>query len=167
MGEHKQLQEESSHHAAKYAQYKLQYKQAFEELCRVTADLERIRSHLGTVAPEEVQGIKEERESLAEVNGLRDSNQVLGAENASREHLAAELARRESESATVHAERKVLEQELRQRHDELNSIRAERESLSKQLKQRGDELAAAGAEHDRLSIQLREALSEVDQSRRC
>jgi chromosome segregation ATPase/ribosomal protein L37AE/L43A len=166
LGEHKQLQEESSHHAAKYAHYKLQYKQAFEELGRVTADLDRIRGHLGTVAPEDIQGIKEERESLrAEVNGLRDSNRVLSAENAARAHVAAELERRESESATVRAEREALEQQLRQRHDELNSIRAERESLSQQLKQRGDELAAAGAEHDRLSIQLREVLSEVDQSR--
>jgi chromosome segregation ATPase len=144
----------------------LKYEQVERELRRVTTDLDRIRAHLGTVAPEDVRDLAEERESLrAEANRLSDANEVLRSEISTQKHLAAELERRESDLTTLRDDCHRLGQQLKQRDDELNAVRAERESLGQQLKQSHDDIAAARVEHGLLRTQLQDALNEVDQSR--
>ena len=63
--EQKRLQTESSEHAARHGHYKLKCTQLEERLNRVTSELDTLRTLPRTVPPEEVQGIKDEQESLA------------------------------------------------------------------------------------------------------
>jgi chromosome segregation ATPase len=164
--EQKRLQTERTQHAASHGHYKLKCTQVEERLNQVTSELDTIRTLLGTVAPEEVQGIKDERESLrAELNVLREANHALNDEKSPREHLASDLERRESEIETGRVERDSLAERLKQREDELVAIRAECESHKQRFRQRDSELATLRAEHRSLGTQLQEALNEADQSR--
>jgi predicted Zn finger-like uncharacterized protein len=122
--EHRQLQEADSRHAAGHARYKLKYKQVGEELSRVTSDLDSIRAHLGTIAPGDVSRLVEEGESLrAEVNHLSDANHVLLAERSAREHLAAELERRESDLDAARAEHRLVCIHLQDALSEVDQVR--------------------------------------------
>jgi chromosome segregation ATPase len=143
--EHDQLRTEHDRHSAAHAHYKARYEQVSEELRRVTADLDGIRAHLGTVAPQDVQTVATERELLrSQIKRLSDVNQELFAERSAREQLAPEWERRESDFAAACAERDLFAQQLKQRDDDLDTARAE---------------------NGRLRIQLQGALNELDQSR--
>jgi predicted Zn finger-like uncharacterized protein len=157
---HTQLQEEDSRHAAGHARYKLKYKQVGEELSRAMTELDRIRAQLGTIAPEDVCNLVEERESLrAEVNRLSDANHLLCAERSAREHLAAELERRESELAAARAKHGLLSNHLQ---DALNEVDQVRTTL-------GERVDLMRNENDQLRAELeslREALDRADATHR-
>jgi DNA-directed RNA polymerase subunit M/transcription elongation factor TFIIS len=116
-----------------------------ENLQRVTTELETIRAALGTVAPEEVGSLANERQSLsAEVHRLRDEIHVSLATQSERDQLVAERQRWVSELDLAHAERDML---------------------IKQLRERDDRLEEARADHDRLHVERQTAMTEVDHLR--
>jgi len=105
--------------------------QLAEDLGRVTAELETIRTGLGTISPQEVRPLAEERESLrAAVECLRDEIDALRAEESTRAQMAAELEQRNGELATARAERDLLAREVEERDEHLNDARAELDRLA-------------------------------------
>jgi DNA-directed RNA polymerase subunit M/transcription elongation factor TFIIS len=73
-----------------------------ENLQRVTTELETIRAALGTIAPEEVGSLANERQSLsAEVHRLRDEIHVALATQSEHDQLVAERQRWVSELVTT------------------------------------------------------------------
>jgi predicted Zn finger-like uncharacterized protein len=114
-----------------------------EQKDRLASELETIRAGLGTVAPEAVRPLAEERESLrAEVKRLLEQVDASSrAEQAARAEGAA----------------------LRQQCDvELAEMRSERESLFSQVAQLSSDLEAAHAERGGLSGKLQDVESELE-----
>jgi len=128
---------------------------------RLTTELDSIRDCLGTISPEQVRPLAEERESLrAEVNRLRDEMNVLVAERPARALLAAELAQRDVELTGARAERELLAKQIEQRDKDLRTVRAERDLLTRQIEQRDKDLKTVRAECDLLATQVEQG--EVD-----
>jgi chromosome segregation ATPase/ribosomal protein L37AE/L43A len=165
VSEYDQLRTEHDRQAAAHTHYKLKSEQVGEELRRVTSDLDRIRTHPGTVAPEDVRSLAAERESLrAEVKRLSDANQVLLVEKSARAHLAAELERRESDLAAVRAEHGRLSIQLQDalsEVDQVQSMRIENDKLRAAVDSLRQALALAEQSHlddlHRLNEQLHHA----------
>ena len=143
--EHKQLQVAHSSLQVDHERLKTEYTDLRENLRCVTIELESIRAALGTIAPEEVGSLANERQSLsAEVDRLRDEIPALFAAQSERDQLVAERQSWVSELDSAHAQHDLLKQQLNERDDRLESSRAE---------------------HNRLSVERQTALSELDQLR--
>ncbi len=130
---------------ADHDRLKTEYTELRENLRRVTTELEAIRTALGTIAPEEVGSLANERQSLGEeVHRLRDEMSASLSTQLERDQLLAERQRWNSDLDRAHAERDLL---------------------ARQLSERDDQLEAARADHDCLSAERNTALSEIDQLR--
>jgi hypothetical protein len=101
--------------------------------------LDTIRLGLGSIAPEEVSSLANERQSLSEeVHRLRDEVHA---------------------SLTAQAERDRLVEERLHWESELNLSRAERELLVNQLRDLDHDLAASRADNERLRSETRNCRS--------
>jgi DNA-directed RNA polymerase subunit M/transcription elongation factor TFIIS len=143
--DHEQLSVAHNLLQADHERLKTEHTELRENLERVTAELDSMRAALGSIAPEEVGSLANERQSLAdEVHRLRDEIQATLGTQSERDLLLAER------------QQWVLEHE---RAD------AERDLLVKQLAERDEHDAAVRSEHERLTGELKTALSEIEQLR--
>jgi DNA-directed RNA polymerase subunit M/transcription elongation factor TFIIS len=116
-----------------------------EKLRSVTTELEAIRGALGTIAPEEVGSLANDRHSLlAEVHRLRDE-------------IHASLAAQSEHDQLVGEQQRLV--------SELDSAHTERDLLAKQLTERAHQIDVDRAEHERLIIEKQTFLDEIDQLR--
>jgi uncharacterized Zn-finger protein len=143
--DHEQLCVTHNHLQADHERLKTEHTEVRKNSERVTAELDSMRAALGSIAPEEVGSLANERQSLAsEVRRLRDE-------------IHATLATR--------SERDLLLEERQQWESERARADAERDLLVKQLAERDEHHTAARAEHERLTGELKTALSEIEQLR--
>jgi predicted Zn finger-like uncharacterized protein len=126
--EHERLYVEHNLLKADHERVKTECDELRENFRRVGAELDTIRLALGSIAPEEVGPLANERHSLSEeVHRLRDEVHALVADRAERDRLIAERLDWESEREISRAERDRLVSQLRDRDDELAAIREENE----------------------------------------
>jgi DNA-directed RNA polymerase subunit RPC12/RpoP len=143
--EHEQLYVAHNLLQADHDRLKTEYTELRESLRAVTTELESIRAALGTISPEDVGTLANERQSLAEeVHRLREEILASLATQTERDQLVAERQRWVSDLDWAHSDCELL---------------------TKQLRDRDDQLEAARAAYDRLSIEWQTALTEVDQLR--
>jgi predicted Zn finger-like uncharacterized protein len=128
--EHERLYVEHNLLRADHERVKTECDELRESFRRVSAELDTIRLALGSIAPEEVGPLANERHSLSEeVHRLRDEVHALVADRAERDRLIAERLDWESERDNARAERDHLVSQLRDRGDELAAVREENERL--------------------------------------
>ena len=128
--EHERLYVEHNLLKADHERVKSECDELRESFRRVAAELGTIRVALGSIAPEEVGSLANERQSLSEeVHRLREEVHALVANRAERDRLIAERLEWESERDISRAERERLVNELRDRDHELAAVRAENERL--------------------------------------
>jgi len=146
---------------AKYERLQTAHDELGAEHNRLTRELDTIRDRLGTISPDEVRTLAEERESLSTlVSHLRDEINGLLAERPARALLAEQLGQRDAELDSARAERERLTKQIEQRDQDLRTARADRELLAKQIEQRDKDLKTARGECDLLTRQIEQA--EVD-----
>ena len=143
--EHEQLYVAHNLLLADHDRLKTEYNELSENLRCVTAELEVIRTALGTIAPEEVGSLANERQSLsAEVHRLRAEIHASLATQSELDQLVAERQRWASD---------------------LDLASWSRDRIAKQLSGRDSQLEAARADHDRLGSELQTAADEIEQFR--
>lgn len=143
--EHEQLYVAHNLLQADHERLKTEHTELRKNLERVTAELDSMRAVVGSIAPEELGSLANERQSLAdEVHRLRDEIHASQSTQSERDLLLAERQQWVSE---------------RERAD------TERDLLAKQLAERDEHHAATRSEHERLTGELKTALSEIEQLR--
>jgi len=160
VSEHDQLRTEHDRHAAAHAHYKLRYEQVGEELSRVTADLDRIRAHLG-------QQLKQRDDDLdtARAENGRLRMQLQGALNEvdqSRTTLVERDQALRSENDQLHAAVDSLREALAfAEQDHINDLNRFKEQLNG-AHEEGHDLVVSSVENDQLHAELHAVRARVD-----
>ena len=142
-----------------------------ENLRGLTTEIEAIRAALGTIAPEEVGALADERQSLVEeVHRLRDEIHASLATQSERDQLVADRQRWESDLDLAHAERDLLARELSERDDQLEAARADHDRLSVERQTSSDAIEqlrlALAQRHETTHTEHAQLRSEMENLRR-